>query len=141
MKAKALCGVVGAVGSGIAYLLGGWDESVRTLVLFMAIDYVSGLAVAGIFHKSQKTKSGALESKTCWTGLVKKVMTLAMVVVANYLDLTTGQNYFRDAVCIAFIVNESISIVENAGLMGVPIPKKLTAAIELLNSKGDAAHE
>ena len=128
-------GVIGALGSAITYLFGGWDTAVQTLFIFMIIDYFSGLAVAGIFHKSKKTKNGALESKSCWKGLVKKGMTLAIVVVANLLDMCTGTSYLRDAVCIAFMINEVISIIENAGLMGVPIPKQLTNAIEILKQK------
>ena len=136
MKSVVL-GVIGALGSAIAYLFGGWDMAVQTLFIFMVIDYFSGLAVAGIFHKSKKTENGALESKSCWKGLIKKGMTLAIVVVANLLDMSTGTSYLRDAVCIAFMINELISIIENAGLMGVPIPTQLTNAIEILkNNKG-----
>lgn len=128
-------GVVGALGSAFCYLFGGWDTSIQTLFIFMVIDYFSGLAVAGIFHKSKKTENGALESKSCWKGLIRKGMTLAVVVVSNLLDYSTGTNYLRDAVCIAFIINELISIIENAGLMGVPIPKQITNAIEILKNK------
>lgn len=128
-------GIAGAFGSAIAYLFGGWDTSIQTLFIFMVIDYFSGLAVAGIFHKSKKTETGALESKSCWKGLIRKGMTLAVVVVSNLLDYSTGSNYLRDAVCIAFMINELISIIENAGLMGVPIPKQITNAIEILKNK------
>lgn len=138
MKSFVL-GLIGAIGSGIAYLFGGWDTAVQTLFIFMVIDYFSGLAVAGIFHKSTKTENGALESKSCWKGLIRKGMTLAIIVVANLLDMSTGTNYLRDAVCIAFMMNEVISIIENAGLMGVPIPEPLTNAIEILKKKdGDS---
>lgn len=135
MKLKVLCSAFGIVGSLIASAFGGWDLAIQTLLLFMGIDFLSGLALAGIFHKSTKTESGALKSQSCWQGLVRKGMTLLVVVVANSLDLATGQNYIRDAVCIAFIVNETISIVENAGLMGVPIPTFIIDAIELLKQK------
>lgn len=135
MKLKALCSVFGVAGSGIAYLFGGWDASIQTLLVFMAIDFISAFILAGVFKKSTKTESGALESKTCWKGLVRKGMTLLVVVVATYLDRITGQTVIRDAVCIAFIVNETISIIENAGLMGVPIPSIITNAIDLLKSK------
>lgn len=137
-----LCSVAGAVGSGIAYLFGGWDASVLTLLLFMAIDYITGIIVAGIFHKSNKTESGALESRAGWKGLIKKCVTLIFIIVAVRLDILTlqlglmpGGNFIRDAVCIAFILNELISITENAGLMGVPIPTVIKKAIELLKSK------
>ena len=101
----------------------------------MLIDFISGLIVAGIFHKSKKSESGALESRAGWKGLIKKGMTLLIVVVANRLDIQLGTTYIRDAVCIAFICNEVISIIENAGLMGLPIPAVITNAIELLKNK------
>lgn len=132
-----LCTAIGMVGSVVTSLFGGWDAALTTLLIFMLIDYISGMVVAGVFHKSTKSDSGALESKAGWKGLCRKGMVLLIVLVANRLDLVIGTNYIRDAVCIAFVVNETISIIENAGLMGVPIPKVITNAIELLKKKGD----
>lgn len=110
---------------GIAALFGGWDTGLVSLLIFMGLDYVSGLVVAGVFHKSRKTDTGSLESKTCWKGLCRKCMTLVFVLVSYRLDLIIGTNYIRDAVIIAFIANELISLVENAGLMGVPLKRLL----------------
>lgn len=132
---SAILGAIGAIGSGIAYAFGGWDSSIATLLIFMLIDYISGLVVAGVFHKSTKTQSGTLSSKYCWQGLAKKCMTLVFVIIANRLDLMIGASYIRDAVCIAFVVNELISIIENAKLMGVPIPEVISKAIDVMNSK------
>ena len=126
------------VGSVIASLFGGWDAALVTLVIFMAIDYVTGLLVAGVFHNSGKTENGALESRAGWKGLCRKCITLLMVLVATRLDLVTGTNFIRDAVVIAFIANETISIVENAGLMGINIPPAITSAIEVLKKKSDS---
>lgn len=136
MKATILT-ITGAVGSGIAYLFGGWNLAIETLLIFMLIDYVSGLIVAGIFHKSTKTDSGALSSQKCWQGLFKKCMTLVFVLVGYRLDLVTGSGstYIRDAICISFLVNETISIIENGKLMGIPIPAALDKAIDLLNNR------
>lgn len=131
-----LCTVIGAVGGGIAALFGGWTAAMTTLLIFMAIDYLSGIVVAGVFHKSKKSASGALESKAGWKGLCRKCMTFLFVLIACRLDLALNINYLRDAVCIAFIANETISIVENAGLMGIPIPKVIINAIDLLKDKG-----
>lgn len=136
---SAILGTIGAVGSGIAFAFGGWDSSIATLLIFMLIDYVSGLIVAGVFHKSTKTPSGALSSKSCWQGLAKKCMTLVFVIVGNRLDMMLGSTYIRDAICIAFVVNELISIIENGKLMGVPIPAILDKAIDLLNGKTGGA--
>lgn len=118
-------------------LFGGWDAGLATLVMFMAIDYVSGLVVAGVFTTVKKTTSGALESKAGWKGLCRKGMSLLFVLIAYRLDLAIGSNYIRDAVIIGFIVNETISIVENAGLMGVPLPKVINKAIDILTSKSE----
>lgn len=134
---NAICTTVGAIGGVIASLFGGWDAGLATLVMFMAIDYVSGLVVAGVFHNSKKTTSGALESKAGWKGLCRKGMSLLFVLIAYRLDLAIGSNYIRDAVIIGFIVNETISIVENAGLMGVPLPKVINKAIDILTSKSE----
>ena len=134
---EMICTGAGLVGSFIAGLFGGWSAALTTLVWFMGIDYVSGLACAGVFHKSQKSKDGALESHACWKGLIRKTMTLAAVLVAYRLDLLVGMSYLKDTACIAFITGEAISIMENAGLMGVPMPNKLKDAIEMLQKKGD----
>lgn len=130
-----LCSIAGVVFSGIAYILGGWDEAVITLLIFMGIDFITGLIVGGVFHKSGKTETGSLESKAGFKGLCKKGCIILLIIVANRLDMQLGSSYVRDAVCIAFIINELISILENIGLMGVPIPKIITKAIEILKNK------
>lgn len=134
---QAIFAAIGAVGSFITGALGGWDTAIITLCSFMVIDYVTGFVVAGVFHKSKKSESGGLKSHEGWKGLCKKVMTLLLVVVANLLDKQIGANYTRDAVCIFFIVNEAVSILENAALMGLPIPKWLTNALDVLQAKAD----
>ncbi len=136
MKAK-LCTLLGVVGSAIAALFGGWDTGLATLIVFMVIDFGSGIVVAGVFHKSRKTETGALESRTGWKGLCRKCMTLFFVLIAYRLDLVIGTNYIRDTVIIGFIANELISIVENAGLMGIPLPAVIQKGIDILTSKAD----
>ena len=132
MKYAILCSI-GSVGSAVALFFGGWDASIVTLIIFMAIDYFTGLILAGVFRKSKKSQNGKLESKAGWKGLCRKGVTLLIVLISCRLDIMLGSSYIRDAVCIAFIVNELISIIENAGLMGVPIPSVITKAIELLH--------
>lgn len=132
---NTLCTAAGVAGSFIASLFGGWDTGIGTLVLFMGIDFFSGLAVAGIFKKSTKTETGALESKAGFKGLCRKGMTLFFVLIAYRLDLVIGTNYIRDAVIIGFIANELISIAENAGLMGLPLPAVIAKAIDVLKKK------
>ena len=134
---NGICTIVGVVGSFIASLFGCWDTALVTLMIFMAVDYITGLVVAGVFHKSPKTDGGTLESRAGWKGLCRKGMTLLVVLVACRLDLIMGSNFIRDATIIAFIANETISIIENAGLMGAPIPGVLVKAIEVLKQKAD----
>lgn len=136
MKNGIMIGI-GTVGSFIASFFGGWTASLSTLLIFMMIDYVTGLIVAGVFHNSKKTDSGALESRAGFKGLVRKGMILLLVLVGYRLDLAIGTSYIRDAICIAFIANETISIIENAGLMGIKIPAVLENAIDILKKKGE----
>lgn len=136
---EMICTITGAVGGAIAWALGGWDASLVTLILFMVIDYVSGLMVAGVFHKSKKSETGALQSHAGWKGLCKKGMTLLFVLIAHRLDLAVGTTYIRDAVIIGFMANELISIVENAGLMGLPLPGAVTKAIDILTNKAEGS--
>ena len=135
-KAAVMTGA-GVIGGMISQAFGGWDAALATLIAFMAIDYVTGLIVAGVFQASDKSETGALNSVACWQGLLKKGMTLVIVLVAARLDIVLGTAFVRDAVVIAYIVNETISIIENAGLMGLPVPDVIMQAIEQLQGKGD----
>ena len=132
---EGFCSLLGVAGAVISHLFGGWDTAMITLLLFMGMDYFCGLVVAGIFKNSPKTKTGALESRAGWKGLCRKGMTLLIVLVAYRLDLVMGTTVVKDGVVIAFLVNEVISIIENAGFMGVPIPAVITNAIDMLNKK------
>lgn len=132
---NVFCTVAGVVGSFVASLFGGWTASLTTLLIFMAADYVTGLVVAGVFHNSPKTETGALESRAGLKGLIRKATVLLFVLISYRLDLAMGVAYVKDAVCIAFIANELLSIVENAGLMGLPIPSVITNAIDVLKKK------
>ena len=132
-----ICTAIGIVGSTIASFFGGFDAALITLLIFMGVDYATGLIVAGVFHKSEKTENGALESRAGWKGLCRKGVSLLVVLVACRLDMIMGSNFIRDATVIAFIANETISIIENAGLMGVPSPSVITKAIEVLKKKSE----
>lgn len=133
-----LCSYIGIIGGMISAAFGGWDAALTTLVIFMMIDYLTGIIVAGVFHKSRKTETGALESITGFKGLLRKGIQLLIVLIACRLDmLIGGSSFIRDAVVIAFITNETISIMENAGLMGIPMPKAIKKAIDILKTKED----
>jgi toxin secretion/phage lysis holin len=133
---KALViGIFGGIGAFIAQLLGGWTSDMQTLGVLMIVDIVMGFLIAAFWKKSGKSITGALNSISMWKGLCRKGVSLLIVLVAHQLDSVMGTEYIRTAVIIAFIVNELISIVENAGIMGVPIPSVVTKAIEVLKKK------
>lgn len=128
---------VACVGAAIASLLGGWTGAMTTLVILMFIDYVTGIIVAGVFHASPKSSGGALSSAVGFKGICRKFVILLIVVVACRVDLLLDTNIIRDATCIGFCANELVSITENAGLMGIPLPRKLVEAIEVLRGDND----
>ena len=137
VKTTIIC-IIGIIGSTIAQLLGGFDMALQTLVIFMAVDYITGLIVAGVFKKSKKTDTGALESRAGWKGLCKKGVTLLIVLVATRLDMLIGSNFIRDAVVIGYVANEALSIFENVGLMGINVGAPLTNAIDILKKKAES---
>ena len=128
---------VACVGAAIASLFGGWTGAMTTLVILMLIDYVTGIIVAGVFHNSPKCSGGALSSAVGFKGICRKFVILLIVVVACRVDLLLETNIIRDATCIGFCANELVSITENAGLMGIPLPRKLVEAIEVLRGEND----
>lgn len=129
--------VVALLSGGITWAIGGFDMAVVCLIGAMAIDYITGLIVAGIFHNSPKTEGGRLDSRVGWKGLARKFVTILIVVVANLADVVMGTDGIRTAVCIGFFANECLSLVENAGHMGLKIPAKLRNAIEELFSASE----
>ena len=132
---------VGMSAGMLSWLTGGFDTPVLALVICMGVDYLTGLIVAGVFHTSPKTAGGGLDSRVGWKGLARKFVTLLIVVVANLADILLELHYIRDAVIAAFCVNECISILENAGLMGIKIPKVLHTALEKLDEEADNGSE
>ena len=129
-----ICTIAGLAGGFIAAIFGGWDSALATLVVFMSIDFVTGLVTA-VMGKSKHSRSGALNSKAGWIGLAKKFCILLMVVVGVRIDILLGTTYIRDTVCISFCLNELLSIIENATLMGIPFPPVIKKAIDVLQTK------
>ena len=134
MKETA-CTLIGLIGSGLCWAFGGWDAAMAALLVCMAVDYISGSIVALVFHKSTKTETGAYNSAYGLMGLCKKGLMLLFVLVAVQIDLILNIDYARDAVCIGFCANEVLSIVENLGLAGIPMPQAITKALEQLQKK------
>lgn len=128
-------GTFALLGGLFGQLFGGWTAAMGTLIFCMAVDYTMGMLVAGVFHKSPKTEGGGLESRAGWKGLCRKGVTLLIVLVASRVDLALGTAFVRDAVIVGYVANEVISIIENAGLMGVPIPDALVHAVDALQGK------
>lgn len=135
MEKTALFSAISAVFGIFSTMLGGWDSALSTLCIFMLLDYLTGLVVGGVFKKSSKTKSGALESKAGLKGIFRKCAILMVVLVAARLDAFAGSSLLKDCTVIMFMCNESLSLLENIGLMGVPIPQKLIDAIDVLTQK------
>ena len=130
-----VCSAIGFVGGTIVSLLGGWDSALATLICCIVLDYLTGLIVAGVFNNSNKTETGALESRAGLKGLCRKIMIIFLVGLAYRLDLLLGTDYIRYTVIIGFISNEVLSLIENAGLMGVPIPNVIKRAVDVLKNK------
>lgn len=132
MNKSFFCTLAGALGGALAWAFGGWDAALSALVICMGIDYISGSIVALVFHNSPKTESGSYLSAYGLKGLCKKGLMLLFVVVAVQADRLMGVDYTRDAVCVGFCVNEILSITENLGLAGVPMPQAVVDALEQL---------
>lgn len=132
---ESFCMVLGCLGSGLCWIFGGWDAAMTALVICMSVDYISGSLVALVFHNSRKTETGSYNSAYGLKGLCKKCMMLLFVVVAVQADKLTGGDFVRDAVCIGFCTNEILSIVENLGLAGIPMPQAVVMALEQLQNK------
>ena len=130
-----LCTAFGVIGGTLAAAFGGWDAALAALLVCISVDYISGSIVALVFHKSSKSETGAYNSAYGLKGLCKKGLMLLFVLVAVQMDALMGADYVRDAVCIGFCSNEVLSIVENLGLAGVPMPQAVVNALEQLQKK------
>ena len=137
-----------AMGGVMVGWWGGWSAGSKVLVMLMVVDYITGLACALTGH-STKTESGHFWSQVAVAGILKKVFTMAVILMAALLDqvLSGGQGaengatMFRSAAEFFYIATEGLSIVENVGLMGVPVPKPVRQALEVLREKNDREDE
>ena len=132
---QMICTGLGILGGALSWAFGGWDAAMAALVICMGVDYLSGSIVALVFHNSRKTDTGAYDSGYGLKGLSKKCLMLLFVLVAVQIDRILGVDYVRDAVCIGFCSNEILSITENLGLAGVPLPQTVVKALEQLQKK------
>ena len=123
------------------YFIGGFDLFLEALLVCMAIDYIMGITIAGLYQRSKKSDTGGLNSFIGWVGISKKITSLLFVVIGVELQKMTGIVGIREGIIIALVVNELISIIENAGLMGIPVPDQLTKMIDILKTKGETSGE
>ena len=133
--------VLATVGGAVANALGGWDVLLKVLLGMMAADYITGLLIAAVWKKSNKSESGTLDSKASFRGLVKKSMVLLLVYVAVLLDAAVSTHYIRSAVIIFYIGNEGLSLLENLCVMGVPHPRLLEEVLQVLLERGNKGED
>ena len=126
---KVLNSVIAIIATAFTFLFGDWDTVVIVLIGFMVLDYVTGVLVAYINKK--------ISSEIGLKGLTKKFMIILILIGAVMLDrlMNIGTWMFRTLVCYFYIANEGISLLENAGNLGLPIPDKLKEALEQLQNK------
>ena len=133
MKVKQVLSlVIGALTTGLLKVIGEPTQDLKILLLLMVIDLIVGFTVSAVWHKSSKTKSGKVSSKVMFKGIVKKILTLVLVVVAYQIDILLGYDVIRHIAIIAFIVQEIISIIENITITGIKAPGIITKALDVL---------
>ena len=121
---------IAAGGGIISFLFGGWTQLMTVLVIFIVIDFLSGVALAG--------KEGRAASRNLWFGVTRKIGTLAIVTAAHMLDTTIGEAHLiRDAAIFFYLAGELLSLIENIGRLGVPIPPVIQRAVEVLRGKSE----
>ena len=127
-----------AIGGFIAGLFGGWNGTMTVLVIFMAADYVLG-CICALTGNSPKTSGGHFLSSVAFKGLLKKAVIMLVVLLAVQLDKALGGStpMFQSAATCFYIANEGISVIENCGLLGVPVPESIKNALEALRENGD----
>ncbi|MEL7608129.1 MAG: phage holin family protein [Bacillota bacterium] len=131
MEAGIFKAIFAAIGGVLAYLFGPWDALIGVLLAFVVTDYITGLM--------KGASQGKLDSAVGFRGLAKKVMIFALVAVGSLLDkvLPAANNAIRAAVCMFYIANEGLSILENAGALGLPLPQVLKKWLVKLKEAGD----
>ncbi|RJG26719.1 holin family protein [Paenibacillus thiaminolyticus] len=119
-----------ATSGGIAsFLFGGWPALLNVLIVVVAVDYVTGVMAAGA--------EGKLKSSIGLIGIARKVFIFMVVAVAHQVDSVLGdQHLLRDAAIFFYLANELLSIIENGGRLGMPLPPVIKQAVEVLRGKG-----
>lgn len=139
MKEKTACIVFGAIATAGVKIFGGWTPTLNVVLIMMGIDMLLGTAVAFFYSNSPKTESGAASSGAMLKGIVKKFGMVCVIAASHQIDVALGVNYVMLATVYGFIANEALSIIENAGLMGIVKSDLLMNAIEILKNKSNKA--
>lgn len=141
MTESVIKGGLAWFGGACLYLVGGFDLFLEALLMLMVIDYILGMTIAGVFHRSPKSCNGGLNSNVGFLGLFKKVTGILFVVIAVEMQKITGIPGVREGVILALTVNELISIIEHAGVMNLPVPKVLADMVDILRDKEEEVEE
>jgi toxin secretion/phage lysis holin len=119
--------VTGAI---VGYLFGGWSVLLQILLTFVVIDYITGLLASGV--------EGKLKSKVGFKGIAKKIMIFCLVAVGHLVDKAVGEGHVvSDTIVFFYLGNEGLSILENAGRTGLPVPDQIKSAVQILKGKGE----
>lgn len=124
--------IISSLGTLIINIIGKPTDELMILLLLMVIDLITGTLVSAVWNKSSKTKSGKLSSRVMFKGIVKKILTLVIVVIAYQLDILLGINVIRYIVIITLIIEEILSIIETITLTGLKVPAIITKALDVL---------
>lgn len=124
--------IISTLGTMLINIIGKPTNELMILLMLMIIDLITGTLVSAVWHKSSKTKSGKLSSRVMFKGIVKKILTLVIVVIAYQLDILLGINVIRYIVIITLIIEEILSIIETITLTGLKVPAIITKALDVL---------
>jgi len=134
---KIILAVTGGASALVAYITS-WNPHIGTLLILMGIDFAFGLLTPIFVGRSKKDATGKISSKICRRGIIKKCVVFMLIYVSWLLSKEAGIPMIVDAVTMAFIISETISILENSAILGVPIPKVLLKVLKIMNEKASA---
>ena len=143
---KRIAEWLSAAGGAVLAFITGLPVIIWILIGVMSLDYITGI-MCGLMGKSPKTETGGLSSKAAFEGLLKKALILMVVGLAALVDMAISSAASIEMVavtgacCLWFVASEGLSVLENAAAMGVPIPKILLKALEIMRKQGQGQEE
>ena len=143
---KKIVEILAAAGGAIASFFCSIPPVVWILIAVMTLDLITGI-ITGVMCKSKKTETGGLSSSVAFRGLMKKVLILIVIGLAALIDRAVAETAdiqfaaVMYASCLWFIASEGMSILENVALIGIPVPKILSKALDILRKKGDGPED